>query len=353
MQPVDVCLCFPFVLEPAKRSSCIEVSNGEMPKRTSTSDRERKVSTRLFRSMSISGRKQMPVRESNTTSDDQRYSTISSSDTEKVSVVTDRHAQLLGERDKAVGECNQINKDLKEANDKLQDAEREIETLKDFLSSRLKQELDNCEKDSNGTKRTRISLSDVELESMTPKANQNKVIFPSKVEHLETTIEANAFPLQKSTHSTCKDCERIKSSRIRAVVEAIALRKYVKNLNEVLSEGEQSKQNFLDEVQKNLISAQTEKEVALEELATVIDQRDQAVREKDRALEEWGKATSKWENTLDQLDSIMKELSKVGALFNVNGIIFIFSRVNCMIIGSSLLEVVDSGVKILQQKKKS
>ena len=137
------------------------------------------------------------------------------------------------------------------------------------------------------------------------------------------------------------------------MVEAIALRKYVKNLNEVLSEGEQSKQNFLDEVQKNLISAQTEKEVALEELATVIDQRDQAVREKDRALEEWGKATSKWENTLDQLDSIMKELSKVGALFNVNGIIFIFSRVNCMIIGSSLLEVVDSGVKILQQKKKS
>ncbi|XP_015755049.1 PREDICTED: uncharacterized protein LOC107334614 isoform X1 [Acropora digitifera] len=297
--------------DPAKRSSCIEVSNCEMPKRTSTSDRERKVSTRLFRSMSISGRKQMPVKESNTTSDDQRYSTISSSDTEKVSVVTDRHAQLVGEREKAVGECNQINKDLKEANDKLQDAEREIETLKDFLSSRLKQELDNCEKDSNGTKRTRISLSDVELESMTPKANENKIIFPSKVEHLETTIEANAFPLQKSTPSTCKDCERIKSSRIRAVVEAIALRKYVKNLNEVLSEGEQSKQNFLDEVQKNLISAQTEKEVALEELATVIDQRDQAVREKDHALEEWGKATSKWENTLDQLDSIMKELSKV------------------------------------------
>lgn len=298
--------------ETSKRNSCIDIRNCDMPKRTSTSDRERKTSSRLFRSMSLSGRKQASVKEQNATGDEQRYSTISTSDTEKVSGLTDRNAQLVDEKDKADGECSKINKDLQEANDKLQDAEREIENLKEILSSRLKQELDNCDKDVNGTKRTRISFSDVELELVEPKGNSNKVIFPSKVEHLETTIEANAFPLQKS-NSSCKDCERLKGSRIRAVVEAIALRKYVKNLNEVISGGEQSKQNFLNDVHKNLISAQTDKEIALEELATVIDQRDQAVREKDRALEEWGKATTKWENTLDQLDSIMKELNKVKA----------------------------------------
>lgn len=280
-----------------------------MPKRTTSSDRERKTSSRLFRSMSLSGRKQAH-KEQHATSDEQRNSTISTSDTEKVTVLMDHNAQLLDERNKAVDECSKINKDLQDANDKLQDAEREIENLKELLSSRIKQEFDNCEKDSSGAKRTLISFSDPELESVETKKNVNNVIFPSKVEHLETTIEANAVPLQKPTTS-CKNCERLKESRIRAVVEAIALRKYVKKLNEVLSGGEQSKQNYLNDVQKNLIAAQTDKEIALEELATVIDQRDQAVREKDRALEEWGKATSKWENTLDQLDSIMKELNKV------------------------------------------
>lgn len=294
----------------SKRSSCIEIRNYEMPKRTTASDRERKTSSRLFRSMSLSGRKQMH-KEQAAAGDEQRNSTISMSDNEKVTVLMDHNAQLLDERNKAVDECSKINKDLQDANEKLQDAEREIENLKELLSSRIQQEFDSCEKDSNGSKRTRISFSDLELESVETKGTSNNVIFPSKVEHLETTIEANAVPLQKPTSSSCKDCERLKESRIKAVVEAIALRKYVKNLNEVLSGGEQSKQNFLNDVQKNLISAQTDKEIALEELATVIDQRDQAVREKDRALEEWGKATSKWENTLDQSDSLVKELNKV------------------------------------------
>ena len=302
-----------FSLDTSKRSSCIEIRNYEMPKRTTASDRERKTSSRLFRSMSLSGRKQIH-KEQTAAGDEQRNSTISMSDNEKVTVLMDHNAQLLGERNEAVDECSKINKDLQDANEKLRDAEREIENLKELLSSRIQQEFDNCEKDSNGSKRTRISFSDLELESVETKGNTNNVIFPSKVEHLETTIEANAIPLQKPTSSSCKDCERLKESRIKAVVEAIALRKYMKNLNEVLSGGEQSKQNFLNDVQKNLISAQTGKEIALEELATVIDQRDQAVREKDRALEEWGKATSKWENTLDQLDSLVKELNKVRKL---------------------------------------
>ena len=279
-----------------------------MPKRATTSDRERKTSSRLFRSMSLSGRKQAHKEPTTPANDEQRNSTISMSDTEKVTILMDHNAQLLDEKNKAVDECGKINKDLQDANDKLEEAEREIENLKELLGSRIKQEFDNCEKDSNGSKRTRISFSDIELESVESKGNVSNVVFPSKVEHLETTIEANAVPLQKPP---CRDCERLNKSRIKAVVEAIALRKYVKNLNEVLSGGEQSKQNFLNDVQKSLISAQTDKEIALEELATVIDQRDRAVKEKDHALEEWGKATSKWENTLDQLDSIVKELNKV------------------------------------------
>lgn len=285
-----------------------------MPKRTSN-DRERKTSSRLFRSMSLSGRNKQTQREPSTTGDgdEQRNSTISMSDTEKVTVLMDHNAQLLDEKNKAEDECTKINKDLQDANDKLQDAEREIENLKELLGSRIKQEFDKCERETNGTKRTRISVSDFELESEESKNSISDVVFPSKVEHLETTIEANAVPLQKATTTTtpCKDCERLNKSRIKAVVEAIALRKYVKNLNEVLSGGEQCKNNFLNDVQKNLISAQTDKEIALEELATVIDQRDRACREKDHALEEWGKATSKWENTLDQLDSLVKELNKV------------------------------------------
>jgi len=275
-----------------------------MPKRTTSSDRERKTSSRLFRSMSLSGRKQSSKEQS--ANDEKRNSTISISETEKVTILMDHNAQLMDEKNRAVDECDKMNKDLQDANDKLKDAEREIENLKELLSTRIKQEFDNCETDGN-EKRTRISFSDLELEPVQSKGN--KVIFPSKVEHLETTIEANAVPLQKTT--SCKECERLKESRIKAFVEAIALRKYVKNLNDALSGGEASKQNFLNDVQKKLISAQTEKEVALEELATVIDQRNQAVQEKDKALEEWGKATSKWETTLDQLDSLVKELNKV------------------------------------------
>lgn len=275
-----------------------------MPKRTTSSERERKTSSRLFRSMSLSGRKQSSKEQ--TTSDDKRNSTISISDPEKVTILMDHNAQLLDEKNKAVDQCDKMNKDLQDANNKLKEAEREIDNLKELLSTRIKQEFDNRETDANG-RRTRISVSDFELESVDSK--DNNVIFPSKVEHLETTIEANAVPLQKAT--SCKECERLKESRIKAFVEAIALRKYVKNLNDALSGGEASKQNFLNDVQKKLISAQTEKEIALEELATVIDQRNQAVREKDRALEEWGKATSKWETTLDQLDSLVKELNKV------------------------------------------
>ena len=258
----------------------------------------------MFRSMSLSGRKQSNKEQ--TASDDKRNSTISISETEKVTILMDHNAQLLDEKNRAVDECDQMNKDLQDANNKLKDAEREIENLKELLSARIKREFDNCEADAN-EKRTRISFSDLELEPVESKGSN--VIFPSKVEHLETTIEANAVPLQKTT--SCKECERLKESRIKAFVEAIALRKYVKNLNDALSGGEASKQNFLNDVQKKLISAQTEKEVALEELATVIDQRNQAVQEKDKALEEWGKATSKWETTLDQLDSLVKELNKV------------------------------------------
>ena len=275
-----------------------------MPKRTTSSDRERKASSRLFRSMSLSGRRQSNKEQA--VSDEKRNSSISISETEKVTILMDHNAQLLDEKNKAVDECDKMNKDLQDANDKLKDAEREIENLKELLSTGIKQEFDNCEADAN-QKRTRISFSDLELEPV--KSKGNNVIFPSKVEHLETTIEANAVPLQKTT--SCKECERLKESRIKAFVEAIALRKYVKNLNDALSGGEASKQNFLNDVQKKLISAQTEKEVALEELATVIDQRNQAVKEKDKALEEWGKATSKWETTLDQLDSLVKELNKV------------------------------------------
>lgn len=276
-----------------------------MPKRTASSDRERKTSSRLFRSMSLSGRKQSNKEQ--TASDDKRNSTISISDPEKVTILMDHNAQLLDEKNKAVDQCDKMNKDLQDATNKLKEAEREIQNLKELLSTRITQEFDNCETDAN-EKRTRISFSELELEAVESK--DNNVIFPSKVEHLETTIEANAVPLQKSTTS-CKECERLKESRIKAFVEAIALRKYVKNLNDALSGGEASKQNFLNDVQKKLVAAQTEKEIALEELATVIDQRNQAVREKDKALEEWGKATSKWETTLDQLDSLVKELNKV------------------------------------------
>lgn len=297
--------CFS-VLDASKRNSCFEIRSNEMPKRSTPGERERKTSSRLFRSMSLSGRKQ--ANKDHPAGDDKRNSAISISDNEKVTVLRDHNAQLLDEKNKAVNECDKMNKDLVDAHEKLKEAEREIENLKELLSTKIKKEFDNCEVDASD-KITRMSYSDLELEPLETKDN---VIFPSKVEHLETTIQASAVPLQKT--SSCKECERLKQSRIKAVVEAIALRKYVKNLNDALSGGDADKQNFLNDVQKRLISAQTEKEVALEELATVIDQRNQAVREKDRALEEWGKATGKWENTLDQLDSLVKEMNKVRVL---------------------------------------
>ena len=278
-----------------------------MPKRTTPS--ERKTSSRLFRSMSLSGRKQ--AHKDTHELNDRRNSTISVSDSEKVTALTDHNVQLMDERNEAVDECSRIKKDLEDANMKLKGAEQEIENLNALLSSRIKQEFDNCDLNPNDQRTLISDLSDVPLQE--DKDDKNNVIFPSKVEHLETTIEANAVPFYKISH--CKECDRLKGLRIKAVVEAIALRKYVKNLNDALSGGDAGKQKFLQDVERKLTAAQTEKEVALEELANVVDHRNQAVLEKDRAIEEWGKAQSKWENTLDQVDSLMKELNQVRSAF--------------------------------------
>jgi hypothetical protein len=205
-------------------------------------------------------------------------------------------------------ELREMNLQLRRMTAKLQDAELENENLKSLLSS-------------NFTGPVRTSLEGIDGEALQNSSDlkgvsgQNRsVIYPSKVEDhaTETIIEASGYAVHLNHTNTCKECDKLKETTIKALVESIALRKYARQLSEALSGGDQAKKAILEVLEKKLISAQTEKEVALEELAHVIDQRDQIVSERDRALEEWGKAASKWESTLDQVDSLMKELNKVG-----------------------------------------
>ncbi|EDO46339.1 predicted protein [Nematostella vectensis] len=276
-----------------------EITSAKMPKKTSTTERKGG-STRLFRSVSAlsQGKKNKHENTHNIPKDDKHSSGLSGiSDSEKVEVLVEHNTQIMEDKYGAIEENRKMRQDLKDATTKLQVAEREIENLKTMLGE--------CSQES-------VKLLE-EVEEVRSRKSSKGVIFPSKVEHIETTIEASGYPVRQNRTNPCKECEKLKQSKIKALVEAIALKKYARELSEALAGDDHSKQNILNELEKKLISAQTEKEIALEELAHVIEQRDQVVAERDRALEEWGRAATKWDSTLDQVDSVMTELSKVKA----------------------------------------
>ncbi|XP_032219034.2 uncharacterized protein LOC5518384 [Nematostella vectensis] len=285
------------IMDAGKKSA--EITSAKMPKKTSTTERKGG-STRLFRSVSAlsQGKKNKHENTHNVPKDDKHSSGLSGiSDSEKVEVLVEHNTQIMEDKYGAIEENRKIRQDLQDATSKLQVAEREIENLKTMLGE--------CSQES-------VKLLE-EVEEVRSRKSSKGVIFPSKVEHIETTIEASGYPVRQNRTNPCKECEKLKQSKIKALVEAIALKKYARELSEALAGDDHSKQNILNELEKKLISAQTEKEIALEELAHVIEQRDQVVAERDRALEEWGRAATKWDSTLDQVDSVMTELSKVKA----------------------------------------
>ena len=257
-----------------------------MPKKTTAGEKRGSATTKLFRSMSLSSRKQATGK--GHSADDLRNSSSgpSSPDSAKVSILQDKNPDISHAKNGVVGEHEKTVARLREA-------ELEIENLKLLLESTYRDELNQMSKKQKDGETGR----------------SKNVIYPSKVEQHETTIEANAVPLSNAT--PCRECERLRDGRSQSVVEVIALRKYVLQLSEALAEGDPGRRNFLNDFEQKLVSAQTEKETALEELAHVIDQRDQLVRERDKALEEWGRAAGKWDNALDQVDSLMKELNQV------------------------------------------
>ena len=283
-----------------------------MPKKTSSSGEksEKKPNTKIFRSGSLLTRR-ADKKENAVPPKCRRTSSLSTSDAEKLGSLVDQNIHLVEERKLALDECNRLMHELEDAREKTEKAEREVENLKSLLSTAYRKELSSAADTGSNT-----------LDSFSGVPERNKfnikeddkittpIIFPSKVEQHETTIEANVYEVEHHL-SPCKECERLKQTRIKAVVEAIALRKHVRELTEALSQGDLGKENLLNEIEKKLTTALTEKEVALEELATVIEQRDALVSERDKAQEEWGKAAAKWENTLDQLDSMIKDMNQV------------------------------------------
>lgn len=291
-----------------------------MPKKTAAAG-ERKTSSRIFRSVSLSSRKH---HKDQAGKDGRDRTSAGISDSDKADVLVERNSENLEARDDGVFENEKVKEELREMNmklrkmtAKLQDAELENENLKSLLSSNfngpVKASMDGFEKEALGFQ----DSGDVNRVS-----GQNKtVIYPSKVEEnaTETIIEASGYAVDLNHTNACKECDKLKETTIKALVESIALRKYVRQLSDALSGGDQAKKSILETLEEKLISAQREKEIALEELAHVIDQRDQIVSERDRALEEWGKAATKWESTLDQVDSLMRELNKVCKMYDMSG----------------------------------
>lgn len=252
-----------------------------MPKKTSSSGERR---TKLFRSVSALGSRKHRENTAKETKD-RRPSGAWESDEP-----TDPKKSHTQRYEKIESELSEVNARLSEVSTKLQQAELENENLKSLISANYSGKVELP--DGSGQKSAH---------------DEAKSVYPS-TDRCNGILEAS---LQGSKVTHCKECEKLKETTIKAVVEATALRKYAKQLSTALSGDDQTKSNLLESLEKKLISAQTEKEIALEELAHVIEQRDQIVNERDRALEEWGKAATKWENTLDQVDSLMTELNKV------------------------------------------
>lgn len=285
-----------------------------MPRKTSTTAEksEKKSTARLFRSGSLlKGR--ADKKENALPAKSRRTSSLSVSDTEKLGTLVDQNLQLVEERRLALDECNRLVRELEEARKRTEEAELEVENLKSSLGSKYSKELSNST--DTGDNNTSELLSGVSERNDLNFTEDDKIstpiIFPSKVEQHETTIEASVYEVSGHHSNPCKECERLKQTRIKAVVESVALRKHVRQLTEALSQGDVGKENLMNEIEKKLTAALTEKEVALEELATVIEQRDSLVLERDKAQEEWGKAAAKWENTLDQLDSLINDMDQV------------------------------------------
>ncbi|XP_031574907.1 uncharacterized protein LOC116308585 [Actinia tenebrosa] len=280
-------------------------SAADMPKKSASGERKSST-TRLFRSVSLSSRKH----QKDQTGKEGRDRTSSGiSDSEKPDVLIERNSENLEGKENGVLKNEKIKEELREMESKLcemtaklHNAELENENLKSLLSSNF-----------NGPVRTSMEGIVEEAFGLEVPGQNKTVIYPSKVEEntTETIIEASGYAVHLNHTNTCKECDKLKETTIKALVESVALRKYVRQLSEALSGGDQAKKSILETLEEKLISAQTEKEVALEELAHVIEQRNQIVSERDRALEEWGKAATKWESTLDQVDCLMKELNKV------------------------------------------
>ena len=297
-----------------------QIAFSTMPKKTSASaaeKSEKRPSTRIFRSGSLLTRRS-DKKENGVPQKGRRTSSLSISDAEKQSTLIDQNLRLVEERKLALDECNRVMVELEEARTKSEEAKTEIEHLKSLLSSYTK-DLTDPSRTDNKTSELLSGVSEGKGLNLTEDEKlSTAIIFPSKIEQHESTIEANVYAVGHHS-SPCKECERLKQTRIKAVVEAVALRKHVQQLSEALSQGDVGKENLMNEIEKKLTAALTEKEVALEELATVIEQRDGLVSERDKAQEEWGKAASKWEKTLDQLDSLLKDLNQVSIkLMNSN-----------------------------------
>lgn len=275
-----------------------------MPKKSSTSSGDRRTATKIFRSVSaLSSRKN----KENNGKDGRERASSGISDSDRNDGVLDRAStnadgkndhQQKGENFQI--ELREMNSKLHEMTAKLHEAELENDNLKSLIGASYK-----------GSINPPIDEGDSNEIASNSKGQHRTVVYQVEDHSNESVIEASGYAVHLNHSNHCKECEKLKETTIKALVESIALRKYTRQLSEALSGDDQAKKNIFEVLEKKLISSQTEKEIALEELAHVIEQRDQIVSERDRALEEWGKAATKWESTLDQVDSLMKELNKV------------------------------------------
>lgn len=279
-----------------------------MPKKSSSG--ERRSSTRLFRSVSaLSSRKHkentgkdVPDRASSGFSDSDRNDGIQNLSATNHAGKNDSQKRV----ESFESDLKEMNSKLREMTAKLHEAELENDNLKSLIGANYKGPIRSPLEDVESSETDALCSG---LKGLPGK--HRTIVYPVDEHSAGNVITASGYAIHMSHSNHCKECDKLKETTIKALVESRALRKHVKQLSEALSGDDQAKKNILEVLETKLISAQTEKEIALEELAHVIEQRDQIVNERDRALEEWGKAATKWESTLDQVDSLMKELNKV------------------------------------------
>ena len=229
---------------------------------------------------------------------------------EHIDLGSEESPQVFEEVDNHFEQCKRLKNELDTSNDKVGQFETEVNLLRSQLRSVYRKELKANE--------TILSDTEVDYDLLT---NEAKTTEDDIGQNIGPKAYSDGEQDPSEHHSRpCKECEKLRLTRVSALVEAITLRKYVLQMSKINENGGSGAEAFLSENERKLTKTLAEKELLARQFKSVCRERDKILLERDRALEEWEKAASKWETTLDQLDTLMIQQNEVSTTSSLGAV---------------------------------